>query len=247
MRSYRLLPTDRVDAVTIAPCQSLALEHSRSRDEEAQEIGSEYDNLPGVIPRWLLYLALFLPAAGAYTPAVDSAGSLTIRILDPTIGNYGAGGAVTLNRTGAPFPLAVSLENHGDGPLQGVVRISVIDRWTVQPASPVSFRLKAHASRALEFTVTVGQGSFNANYPIHAYAEFGQDGQRPILWRRPYSPAVAPAPWRCRPGRPRVSIVQAVELAGDPARQPATPSPRARPSAARPARIQRTRGSGNSR
>ncbi len=131
-----------IDAVTIAPCQSLALEHSRSRDGKVQEIGSEYDNLPGVIPRWLLCLALFLPAAGAYTPAVDSAGSLTIRILDPTIGNYGAGGAVTLNRAGAPFPLAVSLENHGDGPLQGVVRISVIDRWTVQPASPVSFRLK---------------------------------------------------------------------------------------------------------
>ena len=198
MRSYRLLPTDRVDAVTIAPCQSLALEHSRSRDGKVQKIGSEYDNLPGVIPRWLLCLALFLPAAGAYTPAVDSAGSLTIRILDPTIGNYGAGGAVTLNRAGAPFPLAVWLENHGDGPLQGVVRISVIDRWTVQPASPVSFRLKAHASRALEFTVTVGQGSFNANYPIHAYAEFGQDGQRLAAHAVMVLPVVLPDPPRAQ-------------------------------------------------
>ena len=151
-----------------------------------------------MIPRWLLCLALFLPAAGAYTPAVDSAGSLTIRILDPTIGNYGAGGAVTLNRTGAPFPLAVSLENHGDGPLQGVVRISVIDRWTVQPASPVSFRLKAHASRALEFTVTVGQGSFNANYPIHAYAEFGQDGQRLAAHAVMVLPVVLPDPPRAQ-------------------------------------------------
>ena len=151
-----------------------------------------------MIPRWLLCLALFLPAAGAYTPAVDSAGSLTIRILDPTIGNYGAGGAVTLNRAGAPFPLAVWLENHGDGPLQGVVRISVIDRWTVQPASPVSFRLKAHASRALEFTVTVGQGSFNANYPIHAYAEFGQDGQRLAAHAVMVLPVVLPDPPRAQ-------------------------------------------------
>ena len=86
-----------------------------------------------MIRRWLICVALLFPAAGAYSPAVDSAGSLTIRILDPTIGNYGAGGAVTLNRTGAAFPLAVSLENRGDRPLEGAVRISVIDRWNGPP------------------------------------------------------------------------------------------------------------------
>jgi hypothetical protein len=101
----------------------------------------------------------FLPSVGAYNPAVDSAGSLTVRILDPTIGNYGAGGAVTLNRTGAPFRLAVSLENRGDGPLAGAVRISVIDRWRVQPSTPVPFHLKGHASTELAFTVKVGEGS----------------------------------------------------------------------------------------
>src|ERR1039457_946781 len=196
MRSYRLLPTDRVDAVTIAPCQSLALEHSRSRDGKVRKIGSEYDNLPGVIPRWLLCLALFLPAAGAYPPAVDSAGSLTIRILDPTIGSYGAGGAVTLNRAGAPFLLAVSLENHGGELLEGSVRISVIDQWTVQPSTPAPFHLKAHAVTTLEFTVRVGEGSQNSFYPIHAHAEFAQDGQRLVAHAVMVLPVVLPDPPR---------------------------------------------------
>ena len=151
-----------------------------------------------MIRRWLICVALFFPAAGAYSPAVDSAGSLTIRILDSTIGNYGAGGAVTLNRTGAAFPLAVSLENRGDRPLEGAVRISVIDRWTVRPSVPVSFRLKGRASTELEFTVAVGQGSFNANYPIHAYAEFEQDGQRLVAHAVMVLPVVLSDPPRAQ-------------------------------------------------
>jgi len=152
----------------------------------------------GVIPRWLFCLAFFLPRVAAYSPAVDSAGPLTVHILDPTIGSYGAGGAVVLNRAGAAFELAVSLENRGNRPLDGVVRISVIDRWTVQPSAPVPFHLKADESAELAFTVTVGQGSYNANYPIHAYAEFEQDGKRLVAHPVMILPVVTPDPPRAQ-------------------------------------------------
>ncbi|MGA2116980.1 MAG: hypothetical protein ABSH56_19750, partial [Bryobacteraceae bacterium] len=148
-----------------------------------------------MIHRWLL-IALLLPAAGAYSPAVDSAGPLTIRILDPTIGSYGAGGAVTLNRAGAPFALAVSLENRGAAPLDGLLRIAVIDRWTAQPTGRVPFHLNPHATTQVEFTVSVGEGSYNANYPIHAYAEFDQSGERLVAHAVMVLPVALPNPPR---------------------------------------------------
>lgn len=151
-----------------------------------------------MIRRWLLCVVPFLPAVGAYNPAADSAGFLTVRILDPTIGNYGAGGSVTLNRAGAPFRLAVSLENRGDGPLAGAVRVSVIARWSVQPSTPVPFHLKGHASTELAFTVKVGEGSYNANYPIHAFAEFEQDGQHLVAQPVMVLPVVLPDPPRAQ-------------------------------------------------
>jgi len=158
-----------------------------------------------VIRRWLC-IVLFLSTAGAYSPAVDSAGSLTIRILDPTLGSYGAGGAVTLNRAGAPFALAVSLENRGAAPLEGLLRIAVIDRWTAQPSGPVPFHLNAHATTQVEFTVTVGEGSYNANYPIHAYAEFDQSGHRLVAHAVMVLPVALPNPPRAQLPLPRQPV-----------------------------------------
>ncbi len=124
--------------------------------------------------------ALFLLVAcvaWAYNPPVDTAGPLTVRILEPTIGSYGAGGPVVLNRTEAPFTLTVALENSGAAALSGTVRLAVIDQWRVEPASR-PFQVTARGRSRLEFTVTVGEGTFNAHYPIHAFAEFVHDGRR---------------------------------------------------------------------
>jgi hypothetical protein len=60
----------------------------------------------------------------------------------------------------------------------------------------VPFHLKAHASTELEFTVTVGRGSYNANYPIHAYAEFDEGGHRLVAHAVMILPVVLPDPPR---------------------------------------------------
>ncbi len=104
----------------------------------------------------------------AYRPAADTAGPLTVKIEGPA----------QITHTGAPENLAVELENSGDATLSGTVRVHGIDRWTVQPASPVHFSVAAKATAKLDFTVTAAEVTFNADYPIHAFAEFEWQGRQ---------------------------------------------------------------------
>jgi len=127
------------------------------------------------------YCLLFLlahAAVWAYEPPVDTAGPLTVRIQQPALGSYGAGGLVQFNQPDAPFTLPVQLSNSSDAPLQGTLRLRVIDRWRAEPDGPVPFTVGPRGRASVSFRVSFGPGTFNAHYPIHALAEFEYQGQR---------------------------------------------------------------------
>jgi hypothetical protein len=133
----------------------------------------------------------------AYNPPVDTAGPLTATIEGP----------LEVTETGVPQPVAVVLENKGGRAISGVVRLGLIDRWTAEPAAGLPFSVNAGGTTRCAFKVTAGEGTYSANYPIHAFVEFseaGADGPKqrahPILileTKLPAQPRVAPAiPWR---------------------------------------------------
>jgi hypothetical protein len=111
----------------------------------------------------------------AFPPPTDQAGPLVVRIDGP--------GEVT--RIDTPVPVRVRIENQGDSPVQGTVELKVIDRWTASPAGPLSFSIAPRAAESREFTVQAGKGTYEAHYPIHAYARFVHEGKpvaaHPIL------------------------------------------------------------------
>ncbi len=183
--------------------------------------------------RPLLLLLALAVSAPAYNPPVDTAGPLTIRLQEPAIGAYGAGGLVELSRPGVPLTLPVSLENAGEAPLHGAVRLGLIDRWKADPSGPVSFSLAPRGRVRLEFRLVFGEGTYNAIYPVHAFAEFEHDGKRfvahPVLLLNvrqpdpprarldiPWTPVKAPEHgalglWRLPVRRESVRIEQPVE------------------------------------
>jgi hypothetical protein len=143
-------------------------------------------------------------SAYAYYPPVDTAGPLRVRIHEPALGLYGAGGLAPLNQTGAPFIVTVSMENEGETELRGTLRLAVIDHWKVEPATPVPFAIDGKGRGHFDFEVTIGEGTVNADYPVHAYAEFEHLGKRmvahPILLLTPRLPnpprARLPIQWK---------------------------------------------------
>lgn len=148
----------------------------------------------------------FLLAVGvlAYDPPVDTAGPLTVRIRQVGAGLYGQGGLAELLPE-APCPFSVALQNAGETPVVGMLRVEVIDRWRVEPSGTVPFSVNAKGMTQLRFVVTAGEGTYNAHYPIHAYAEFEYQGRRyvahPILiveTRFP-NPPRSPLPFEWRP------------------------------------------------
>src|SRR5271157_3944391 len=117
------------------------------------------------------FYALFVlvaAVAAAFEPPVDTAGPLTVRIQQPALGSYGAGGLVQFDQPDAPFTLNVQLSSTADGPLQGTLRLRVIDRWRVEPVGPVPFTLRPRGRATVAFRVSFGSGTYNALYPIHA-------------------------------------------------------------------------------
>ena len=124
-------------------------------------------------------LLTFAVAGYAYNPPVDTAGPLTVRIHDPSLGSYGAGGLVQLTRPGIEMVVEMTLSNAANAPLTGTVRLGVIDGWKVEP-SMAEFRAPARQSIELLFQVTAASKLYNADYPIHAYAEFDHEGRNYI-------------------------------------------------------------------
>src|SRR5262245_45293960 len=120
----------------------------------------------------VLALVVCLPVL-AYNPPVDTAGPLTVRIETPALGSYGAGGLAEFNRADNPVTVPVTIENSSTQSLEGTVRMKVVDAWKVSPADAVRFSLGPRARKRLEFLVSFGAGTYNADYPLHAYAESG--------------------------------------------------------------------------
>jgi len=128
---------------------------------------------------------LFAAVALAFEPPVDTAGPLTVRIEQPTLGSYGAGGRVQFDQPDTPFTLNVQLSSTADRPLQGTLRVRVIDRWRVRPDAAVPFTVPPRGHATVAFEVSFGPGTYNALYPIHALGEFEYQGRHfvahPIL------------------------------------------------------------------
>ena len=78
----------------------------------------------------------------------------------------------------------VTLLNAASAPLTGTLRLGVIDGWKVEPPA-AEFRAPAGQSVELRYQVTAALKLYNADYPIHAYAEFDHEGRHytahPIL------------------------------------------------------------------
>lgn len=125
-------------------------------------------------------------ATSAYNPPVDRAGPLTVRIVAPE----------TVTQTEMPIDVRVEIENDGDQPVSGKVRLGVIDRWRYEPAESVAFTVAANATAEVEFRVVAGADTFSAHYPIHAFATFSWEGEQqtahPILILETKLPAAKP-------------------------------------------------------
>ncbi|MGB9624068.1 MAG: hypothetical protein ACPMAQ_04335, partial [Phycisphaerae bacterium] len=120
-------------------------------------------------------LCILTQGVSAFDPPMDTTGALTVRIDGPA----------DVMHVEEPVPIRVVIENAGDAAVKGSVRVRVIDGWRVKPTEAVPFAVPGKGTSQAEFTVVAGKGTYNAHYPIHAFAEFDLDGRRrqahPIL------------------------------------------------------------------
>ena len=114
----------------------------------------------------LIAVTLPVSAVWAYSPPVDTAGPLLVRIEGPD----------KVEQADTPYPVRVVLVNRGSRIVEGDLRLRLIDRWYSDPSDAVPFGIEAGGSRTVEFQVTAGEGTFAAHYPIHALARFEWEG-----------------------------------------------------------------------
>ena len=144
----------------------------------------------------ILFAVSFVPFAASVAQqpeaSTDRAGSLTVRIPQPALGNYGAGGLAQFRTPGTPVTVDVDIHNSAGSPVTGTVRLQVTDKWTVDPTRPVAFTVPAKGHEGVQFRVQFGAGTYNALYPIHAYVEFEEAGRKlvahPVLLVKPQQP-----------------------------------------------------------
>lgn len=104
----------------------------------------------------LLFLPLLLsPLAWAFNPPEDTSGPLSVRIEGPS---------KVQDRTSNA---AVMVGNAGQEPLQGVLKLEVVDDWRVEPGE-FQFTLAPQSKQRFECTLTAGPKTWNAQYPLHA-------------------------------------------------------------------------------
>ncbi len=133
---------------------------------------------PSLRQFWLFLLMIVMAyptAAHAYNPPVDKVGALQVRIDGPS----------EVHDRATPISIDVVLENSGDEPISGSLKLGLIDQWQATPQHPMPFTVAAHKSVHQKYQVTIAADSYSAHYPIHAFATFQQDGQsvtvHPIL------------------------------------------------------------------
>jgi hypothetical protein len=117
-----------------------------------------------------------LAPAFCYEPPMDAAGPITARLQSRPS---------EVTDLELPLRVSVALENSAAETIHGRVRVQAIDRWRTEPSDPVEFSVAAGGQTRVAFTVWPGKDSYNAPYPIHAFAEFDHQGKRlvahPIL------------------------------------------------------------------
>jgi len=124
---------------------------------------------------WLLMGVMVMSSVvAAFDPPVAKVGDFTLRI-DAT---------QLVTQLETPIPVRIHLSNAGSQTLRGKVRLQVIDRWRIISPNPQSFELTPKSERVLEFTVIAGEGTHNAHYPIHAFAEWGEGRGAAGRWER---------------------------------------------------------------
>lgn len=119
----------------------------------------------------------------------ETAGPVTVKIQPPTVGGYGYRGLLRLTQPDTPFTINVWLANSAPAAVRGTLRVSVIDRWRADPSGPVPFELAPQGWKRIQFTLSFGHGTFNAEYPVYATVEFEHEGQQfrahPVLLLKP--------------------------------------------------------------
>jgi hypothetical protein len=139
-------------------------------------------------------LACTCRPAWGYNPPVDKVGPLTVKLEGPA----------EVSQIEQSIPIGVVIENEADQAISGVLRLGVIDQWTVEPATPTAWQVAGRATVRLTVQVKAGKGSYAAHYPVHAFVEFGSGGvtrvAHPILiikttFANPPR-ATVPVPWK---------------------------------------------------
>ncbi len=75
-----------------------------------------------------------------------------------------------------PVPVTVTLDNAGEGAVQGVVEIrDLVDETRVVGEARKEFEVQAGANVSVPFEIAFGKGCHSALYPVHAWVEFDRD------------------------------------------------------------------------
>ena len=119
-------------------------------------------------PAVILGLLTICATAWPWNPPTGTAGPLTISIEEFEDGQ----------QLETPIPVRVTLENKGDKPITGQLRLAVIDEWRVEGDNPRPFFVTNGEKSQYVFKVVAGKGTYAAHYPVHAYADFELDGEK---------------------------------------------------------------------
>jgi hypothetical protein len=150
---------------------------------------------------WLLMGVMVMSSVvAAFDPPVAKVGDFTLRI-DAT---------QLVTQLETPIPVRIHLSNAGSQTLRGKVRLQVIDRWRITSPNPQSFELTPKSERVLEFTVIAGEGTHNAHYPIHAFAEWGK-GQGTGGMEKAHAVLVVEVRAPRKPKTPKEKVVRLAE------------------------------------
>lgn len=107
-------------------------------------------------------IVLTCPPGVAFNDPVATEGPLTLQIRGPE--------EVTV--TDVPLPVEITLKNGGADPIAGSVRLGMIDHWRCEPSGDIPFDVPSGGETHVPFQITAGSGTFNALYPLHAWARF---------------------------------------------------------------------------
>ena len=90
------------------------------------------------------------------------------------------GSPVEVSALGAPLDIPVQAADPGQKGIRGKIWLAGIAPWDVTEPKTQAFSLRASGSTTLHFHVIPGKGSYAALYPIHAWAEFQEEGSGPL-------------------------------------------------------------------